>query len=73
MLFLVDRVECGRAVRQMGVVHQTERFEQFEGPVDGGDVHTGGDLAHLRVHLIGRGMTQLLDGLEDELPLRGQA
>ena len=72
VLLLARRVVGRRAVRQVGMRDQPELFEQFQRAVDGGDVDAGGGLAHLAVHLLRRGVPELVDRLEHELALRGQ-
>jgi hypothetical protein len=60
-------------VGQVGVVDQPELFEQLERAVDGGDVDPGSPLTHVVVHLLGRGVAQLVHCFEDELALRGES
>ena len=66
-----DRVGRG-AVPEVGVADQAELLEQLEGPVDGRDVDPGRRLAHRRDDLVRRGVAELADGLEHQLPLRRQ-
>ena len=70
MLILTRRVIGRRPVRQVGVVDQAELLEQLEGAVDGGDVDAGDPLADRGVHLLRRGVTELVHSLEDQLALR---
>src|SRR5215469_14592105 len=59
----------GCAVAQMGVRHQTELLEQFEGPVDGGDVDAARGLLDVGPDLLRRGVLELGDRREDQLTL----
>ena len=63
------QVVAGRAVTEVGVRHQAELLEQFECPVDGGNVHAAGGLLHVSPDLLGRGVLQLGDCREDQLAL----
>ncbi|GIF24194.1 hypothetical protein Ate02nite_69240 [Paractinoplanes tereljensis] len=57
-------------MRQVGVIDQPELFEQLEGAIDGGDVDPGDPLTDRGVHLLGRGVTEIMHRLQDELALR---
>jgi 4-amino-4-deoxychorismate lyase len=72
VLLLADRVVGGRAVREVRVGHQPELFEQFQCPVNCGDVDPGRSLGHLRVYLVRRCVAEPVYGIEHQLTLRGQ-
>ena len=73
VLVVADRVVRRRAVAEVGVPHQAELLEHLEGAVDGGDVDRRGLLADLGEHLVRRRVAERVDGVEDQLALRGQA
>jgi len=73
MVGVVSRVVGRRAVAQVRVRHQAELLEELEGPVDGGDVHPARGTANPRGNLVRRGVPERRHGLEDQLPLRGEA
>src|SRR5215472_7099056 len=60
---------AGCAVAQVGVRHQAELLEQFEGPVDGGDVDPARGLLDVGPDLLWRGVLELGDCCEDQLTL----
>src|SRR4051812_4775344 len=62
----------GRAVRNVAVPDETKLFKQFQGSVDGGDVDRARLLMHLREDLIWSGVSKLLHGRQNQLPLRRQ-
>lgn len=72
MLILVDGVVRGRTVRQVRVSDQAKLLQELERPVDRGDVHTGGRLRHMCVHLVRRGVPERVHSLQHELALRGE-
>ena len=71
VLGLGREVVAGRSVAQVGVADEAELLEQFQGPVDRGDVDPAGPLVHLGEDLLRRCVVQSRNGLENELTLRG--
>ena len=69
---LARRVIGRRAVPEVGVVDQAELLEQLEGPVDGRNVDAAGHLANLGDDVLGGGVPELRDSLQDELALGGE-
>ncbi len=61
-----------RPVAQVRVPHQAELLQQLQRPVDRGLVDRPGPLAHVRQHLVRGRVTELLDGVEHQLALRGE-
>src|SRR4051812_37719362 len=61
-----------RAVTEMGVLDQSELLEQFERPVNGRDVHSGGSATNCPRDVLRRAVPEFADSLEDHLPLRRQ-
>src|SRR5215469_3091868 len=73
VLRLRREMVAGRAVPEVGVGDQAELLEQLERAVDRGEVHAPRRLVHLGADLLGRGVMQPGDGLQDELALWGNA
>ena len=61
-----------RTVRKVCVGDQSEFLEQLERAVHGRDVDARRGLADPRVHLLRSRVSEPVDRLEHELPLRGQ-
>jgi hypothetical protein len=72
VLVVAHRVVRRGAVGQVRVPHQPELLEHLEGAVDGRDVQRRRALADLREHLVRRRVAEGVDGVEDQLPLRGE-
>ena len=72
MVVVIRGVVRRRAVAEVGVRDEAELFEQFERPVDGGDVDAAGGRTYPLGDLVRRGVPERGAGLEDELALRRQ-
>lgn len=73
MHVLVYRVIRRSAVTYVGVRHETHGFEDFQRSVDRREVHPGRGVLDLRENLLRGSMSQILDRLENQLALRGDA
>src|SRR5215468_345933 len=69
MLRFGGQVVAGCAVAQVGVRHQAELLQQFQGPVDGGDIDAARGLLDVGPNLLGRGVLQPGDCRQDQLTL----
>src|SRR3954465_8974405 len=69
---VVGGVVGRRAVAEMGVGDEAELLEQLERAIDGRDVDAAGGAAYPLGDLVGGGVAERGDGLEDELALRGE-